>query len=113
MKAKRNKTIDLGVEDGGRYLDRCLTLRRTTPLDEVLDKTILGDTFEVLPRLSGSFIVKLLNESHDVNTSLTKGRTNRRSRSSFTSLDLKLYHLCNLLCHLIYTSLKGNQLFST
>ena len=48
MKAGRNKTIDLSVEEGNEYLKKCLMPDKKAELPDVLDKTILGDTFEVL-----------------------------------------------------------------
>lgn len=48
MKADRNKTIDMSVEEGGEYLERCITVSEKVYLDMVLDRTILGDTFETL-----------------------------------------------------------------
>ena len=51
MKAARNRTIDLSVEEGRMYLDRCLTIRTAASLDEIRDRTVCGDTFEVLPNL--------------------------------------------------------------
>ena len=51
MKAARNRTIDLSVEEGRMYLDRCLDIRTAAKLDEVRDRTVCGDTFEVLPNL--------------------------------------------------------------
>ena len=51
MKAERNKTIDLSVEEGGEYLARCVTVRNRVPLAAVLDRTILGDTFSAAKQL--------------------------------------------------------------
>jgi len=51
MKAKRNKTIDMSVENGKKYLDKCVTIEKKASLKKVIDKTILGDTFSVLPLL--------------------------------------------------------------
>lgn len=51
MKAARNKTIDITVEEGREYLDRCIHVTGPASLDAVLDKTIVGDTFAVLPLL--------------------------------------------------------------
>ena len=51
-KAERNRTIDIPVQEGKDYLDRCI--RITEPVakpEEVLDRTILGDSFQVLPFL--------------------------------------------------------------
>ena len=51
MKSARNRTIDLSVDEGRMYLDRCLTIRTAASLDEIRDRTVCGDTFEVLPNL--------------------------------------------------------------
>lgn len=51
MKADRNKTIDMTVEEGREYLERCITISEKVTLGTVLDKTILGDTFETLKLL--------------------------------------------------------------
>ena len=55
MKAARNKTIDLGVEEGRAYLDRCLRLDTPAALGDVLDRTICGDSFALLPLLPRGF----------------------------------------------------------
>ena len=51
MKADRNKTIDISVEEGREYLKRCISLTEKAGLSEVLDKTILGNTLEILSLL--------------------------------------------------------------
>lgn len=51
MKADRNKTIDISVEEGKEYLKRCVVLEKKAELSEILDKTILGNTLEVLSLL--------------------------------------------------------------
>lgn len=51
-KATRNKTIDTPLSEGETYLERCLFLdSELSSLTAVLDKTICGDTFKILPRL--------------------------------------------------------------
>ena len=55
MKAPKNKTIDLSVEEGAEYLARCLRVEAPAGLDEVLDRTILGDCLAVLPLLPVGF----------------------------------------------------------
>ena len=55
VKAKRNKTIDLTVEEGRVYLDRCICDVRGRTLPEILDKTLCGDTFTILEQLPGNF----------------------------------------------------------
>ncbi len=53
-RAGRNRTIDTSVEEGRKYLDRCIRVERLADLGSVLDRTILGDVFEVLPNLPES-----------------------------------------------------------
>lgn len=51
MKAERNKTIDITIEEGKAYLAKCITISEKKSIGDVLDKTILGDTFEALAHL--------------------------------------------------------------
>ena len=53
MKSPRNKTIDISLEEGQEYLNRCLTaedVRRSLP-DALCDRTICGDMTEITPLL--------------------------------------------------------------
>lgn len=51
MKSARNKTIDLSLEAGAAYLQRCAAVSAPAQLSQVLDRTILGDAFQVLEYL--------------------------------------------------------------
>ena len=53
MKAGRNKTIDISVEEGREYLRRCIGAEE---LGELRDKTVCGDCIEVMKRLPESFV---------------------------------------------------------
>lgn len=55
MKAPKNKTIDLELEEGRAYLERCLRIDAPVPLDGLLDRTVCGDSFAVLPLLPRGF----------------------------------------------------------
>lgn len=59
-KSERNKTIDITIEEGREYLDRCVTINDMATLEQVLDKTIIGDTFEVIKRLPPKSVDLLL-----------------------------------------------------
>ncbi len=48
MKANRNKTIDISVEEGKEYLNRCISLDSPADISEIIDKTIIGDSFRNL-----------------------------------------------------------------
>lgn len=40
MKADRNKTIDMTVEEGKEYLERCITVSEKVSIDTVIDRTM-------------------------------------------------------------------------
>lgn len=49
VKSSRNKTIDFSVEEGQEYLARCISIDTTQDsLVAITNKTILGDTFQVM-----------------------------------------------------------------
>lgn len=51
-KSSRNKTIDMTVSEGQEYLSRCVHIAaKQNSLVDILNKTILGNTFEVMPLL--------------------------------------------------------------
>ena len=60
MKAERNKTIDLSVEDGRMYLEKCIAISDKVSLNDIINKTINGDTFEVLDLLPHNFVDLLI-----------------------------------------------------
>lgn len=51
MKSTLNKTIDISIDDGKQYLDKCITVKSKMDLQSVINTTIVGDTFQVLPLL--------------------------------------------------------------
>lgn len=51
MKSTLNKTIDISIDDGKQYLDKCITVESKMNLQSVINTTIVGDTFQVLPLL--------------------------------------------------------------
>lgn len=55
MKAPRNKTIDITAAEGRQYLERCVSVNSPAVLMDILDKTIIGDTFRTLPLLPEGF----------------------------------------------------------
>lgn len=79
-KAERNRTIDISVDEGRRYLDKCLVIKKAvSDIDDIADSTILGDTFRVLkllPEKSVDLIIAdppyNLTKSYNGNTFLRK-----------------------------------------
>ena len=75
MKAGRNKTIDLGIEEGRAYLERALELcAPQKTLSGVLDKTLRGDML-MLSRLLPEQSVDLMIVDPPYNLSKTFGKT--------------------------------------
>ena len=53
----RNKTIKTSIEDGQEFLDRTISVEKNqNDLNNVLNKTILGDTFDVCSKLPNNSI---------------------------------------------------------
>jgi site-specific DNA-methyltransferase (adenine-specific) len=59
-KAARNKTIDISVEKGREYLERCIEVTGQMSLSGVLDRTIKGDCLRVMPLLPENSIDLLI-----------------------------------------------------
>lgn len=56
IKISRNKTIDINIEEGRNYLERCIHVSEPCSLDIITDKTIVGDTFATLSLLPEGFV---------------------------------------------------------
>ena len=96
MKAPRNKTIDLDLEEGRAYLDRCLRPDAPAALEDVLDRTICGDSFAVLPLLPRGFAdLLIVDPPYNLNKvfhGLRFARTDDAAYAEYTArwLDLAL-----------------------
>ncbi|MGN1003021.1 MAG: DNA-methyltransferase [Oscillospiraceae bacterium] len=55
MRSSRNKTIDLSLEEGREYLDRCVRVETPAAEADILDRTIWGDCLHVMPLLPEGF----------------------------------------------------------
>ena len=58
MKSEKNKTIDLTVEEGKAYLDRCLRYEEGNEYKEeqISDKILIGDSLKVAGTLPAGFV---------------------------------------------------------
>jgi len=54
-KAPRNKTIDFSAEEGREYIERCITPSIPQSIEQLRNKTLLGDAFELLPLMPEGF----------------------------------------------------------
>ena len=84
MKSSRNKTIDFSAELGQKYLDRCIGLSASAIAAEVLDKTILGDSFELMALLPRAFAdLVIADPPYNMNKSFGENAFHRLSDSEY------------------------------
>ena len=62
IKSTKNKTIDFDVEQGKKYIDRCLVLNDdiSVNLETLINKTILGDTFKLIKNIPSNSVDLLI-----------------------------------------------------
>lgn len=60
MKSPKNKTIDFTLDEGKVYFDRCITVSHNTKLQDILDKTIQGDSMVILDHLPAQSVDLLI-----------------------------------------------------
>ena len=59
-KSSLNKTIDISVESGREYLEKCIRIESKAEINDILDKTIIGDTFHTIKLLPECFVDLLI-----------------------------------------------------
>lgn len=81
-KAPRNKTLDTPLAAGGEYLSRCVSVAEpVADIGAILDTTILGDTFRVMPLLPAA-CADLIVADPPYNLSKTYGSSRFARRSA-------------------------------
>ncbi len=56
QKSKRNKTIDFGLDEAGKYLQNAIYFTKDLAFKDMINKNIIGDTFEVLKNVEDESI---------------------------------------------------------
>ncbi len=99
MKAARNKTIDLGVAEGGEYLKRCLRVDEPAALGEVLDRTICGDSFAVLPLLPRACAdLLIVDPPYNLSKDYHGSRFSRMDGAAYAEYTRRWLNCCLPLC---------------
>ena len=82
-KATRNKTIDLSLEESKELIDRCLCPSNTDAelsLSGIVDRTLLGDCFDLLPRLpKNSFDLAVIDPPYNMRKSFNGNVFSKKS----------------------------------
>jgi len=60
IKSPKNKTIDFETQEGEIYLREVVSVSEQVEVEKILDKSILGDTFDVLSKLPNKFVDLLI-----------------------------------------------------
>lgn len=93
-KSPRNKTIDIGIEEGRQYLERCIKVSRPVQIDEVINKTIAGDMFQVVPCLPEKSVDLIIADPPYNLTKQYHGRTfQKKNMDEYRSYTERWLHL--------------------
>ena len=93
-KSHRNKTIDFSLKEGREYFNRCIKGDSELSIDRIINKTINGDTFEIMKKMPKKFVDLLIvdppyNLSKNYNGSKFR-QTDDESYAKYTEQWLKL-----------------------
>lgn len=92
-KSERNKTIDFSLDEGKVYFERCIDSTNLL-LEQITNKTINGDTFEIMAKMPKRFVDLLIvdppyNLSKNYNGNKFK-KTDEEAYAEYTEQWLKL-----------------------
>lgn len=83
-RAPRNRTVTLSDEERRRYKERLLRLNGPATIDQVLDRTICQDVFEVLDRLPGDSVdLVFADPPYNLGKSFNKSPFARRTAEAY------------------------------
>ena len=95
MKAARNKTMDITAEEGAEYLARCLRPTGPLSLPEVLNRTLCGDSFEILPLLPRGFAdLLIVDPPYNLTKDFHGSRFSRTSDDEYEAFTQRWLSLC-------------------
>ena len=95
MKAARNRTLDITAEEGAEYLARCLRPTGPLSLPEVLNRTLCGDSFEILPLLPRGFAdLLIVDPPYNLTKDFHGSRFSRTSDDEYEAYTQRWLSLC-------------------
>ena len=95
MKAARNRTLDITAEEGAEYLARCLRPTGPLSLPEVLDRTLCGDSFDILPLLPRGFAdLLIVDPPYNLTKDFHGSRFSRTSDDEYEAFTQRWLSLC-------------------
>lgn len=86
MKAERNKTIDFPIEEGKPYLEKCISVTEKKSVDEIINRTINGDTLSVTPFLPHKFVdLMIADPPYNMDKDFGGGKFKRMADSDYAA----------------------------
>lgn len=84
-KSIRNKTISTTIEEGKKYLDRCVNINnKQNDLSNIINKTILVNTFDVLPLLPEKSIdLIIVDPPYNITKNYSGNKFNKKSDEEY------------------------------
>lgn len=84
QKSPRNKTIDISIEEGQHFLDKTITLKGPLPIEDLTNKTILGDTFEALKNVPPESIdLIIVDPPYNLSKNYHGNKFNKRNNEAY------------------------------
>lgn len=89
QKSSLNKTLDISVEEGAAYFAECLDLREVNDIslneDQILNRTICGDTLNIMPKLPEHFAdLAVVDPPYNLSKIYAGNKFRAVSRSEYT-----------------------------
>ena len=86
MKSERNKTIDLTLEGGADYLQRCLTVTAPITSAAIENTVLMGDCLELMPLLPQAFVdLVIVDPPYNLNKDFDGSRFSRLRDDDYRS----------------------------
>ena len=84
MKAQRNKTIDYSTKELKEHLARCIKLKSMASVEDITDKTIIGDTFSALQYLPDNFVdLLIVDPPYNLDKQFGKSKFSKMSQEDY------------------------------
>lgn len=83
-KAARNKTIDIGLDEGKEYLDRCITVNQKINRECMCNKIIVGDCFDAMSKLPEKFVdLMVVDPPYNLTKNYHGNKFDRKSQKQY------------------------------
>ena len=84
-KAARNKTIDFTLDEGRKYLEKCIYVNNTVEkVETVLNKFIIGDCVKVMQKLPNKFVdLLIVDPPYNLAKDYHGNKFNRKSQDEY------------------------------